>query len=50
MPNLPYAQLAGTLEKMLEKIKKAQVPEKFSADFVSTKLSMKWLSPRILNN
>jgi len=41
MENLPYAQLASTLEKMLEKIKEASVPEKFSQDFVSTKLAMK---------
>tara|TARA_R110002020_G_scaffold436159_1_gene646358 strand:+ start:135 stop:782 length:648 start_codon:yes stop_codon:yes gene_type:complete len=41
MKNLPYAQQVGTLEKMLEKIKTASVPEKFSQDFVSTKLSMK---------
>lgn len=41
MQNLPYAQQAGTLENMLEKIKTASVPEKFSQDFVSTKLSMK---------
>lgn len=39
--NLPYAQAAGTLEKMLDKIKTASVPEKFSSDFVSTKLMMK---------
>ncbi|MFT6300777.1 MAG: hypothetical protein ACJA2R_000794 [Saprospiraceae bacterium] len=41
MENLPYAQLAGTLENMLLKIKTASVPENFSQDFVSTKLSMK---------
>ncbi|MCG8494240.1 MAG: DUF5343 domain-containing protein [Sneathiellales bacterium] len=41
MKNLPYAQQAGTLESMLEKIKTASVPEKFSHDFVSTKLAMK---------
>ena len=38
---LPYAQATGTLEAMLEKIKTASVPEKFSQDFVSTKLMMK---------
>lgn len=46
MANLPYAQAAGTLEKMLAKIKTASVPEKFSADFVSTKLLMKGGSGR----
>jgi hypothetical protein len=46
MENLPYAQLAGTLEKMLFKIKTASVPESFSQDFVSTKLSMKGGTPR----
>ncbi len=46
MANLPYAQAAGTLENMLGKIKTASVPEKFSADFVSTKLMMKGGSAR----
>jgi len=41
MSNLPYVQTAGTIETMLEKIKKASVPDVFSQDFVSTKLSMK---------
>lgn len=41
MGNLPYAQQVGTLETMLEKIKIAAVPDKFSQDFVSTKLAMK---------
>ena len=41
MANLPYVQVTGSLEKMLEKIKTASVPEKFSLDFVSTKLLMK---------
>lgn len=48
MPNLPYAQTTGTLETMLEKIKTASVPEKFSHDFVSTKLSMKGGTPRAI--
>ena len=39
--NLPYVNVTGTLEKMLDKIKTASVPEKFSSDFVSTKLAMK---------
>lgn len=41
MANLPYAQRTSTLEKMLEKIKTASVPVKFTYDFVSTKLMMK---------
>jgi len=39
--NLPYAQQVGTLESMLQKIKVASVPDKFSHDFVSTVLKMK---------
>jgi hypothetical protein len=39
--NLPYSTSTGTLEKLLEKIKTASVPERFTQDFVSTKLSMK---------
>ena len=46
MANLPYVQVAGTLETMLDKIKTASVPEKFSSDFVSTKLSMRGGTPR----
>jgi len=46
MANLPYVQVTGTLEKMLDKIKTASVPERFSQDFVSTKLSMKGGSAR----
>ena len=41
MANLPYAQITNTLETMLDKIKTASVPEKFSQDFVSTKLMMR---------
>lgn len=41
MANLPYVQVTGTLESMLDKIKSASVPEKFSQDFVSTKLLLK---------
>tara|TARA_B110000879_G_C11154608_1_gene506247 strand:+ start:902 stop:1555 length:654 start_codon:yes stop_codon:yes gene_type:complete len=41
MDNLPYVTAAGTLETMLDKIQTASVPEKFSQDFVSTKLAMK---------
>ena len=39
--NLPYSTSVGTLEKMLEKIKTASVPERFTQDFVGTKLLMK---------
>ncbi len=39
--NLPYVTSAGTLEKMLGKITTASVPERFTQDFVSTKLTMK---------
>ncbi len=41
MSNLPYVTATGTLETMLEKIKAASVPDKFSQDFVATKLAMK---------
>lgn len=39
--NLPYSTSVGTLETMLEKIKTASTPERFTQDFVSTKLAMK---------
>lgn len=39
--NLPYVTSIGTLERMLEKITTAAVPERFTQDFVSTKLAMK---------
>lgn len=39
--NLPYATAIGTLVNMLEKIKTASVPDRFTRDFVSTKLQMK---------
>jgi len=48
MSNLPYVQATGTLESMLEKIKSASVPEKFSQDFVSTKLLLKGGSARAI--
>jgi len=44
--NLPYAQRTSTLINMLDKIKTASVPEKFSPDFVSEKLLMKGGSAR----
>ena len=46
MANLPYAQRTATLISMLEKIKTASVPEKFSQDFVAEKLLMKGGTPR----
>ena len=39
--NLPYSTSPGTLEKILEKIKTASEPERFTQDFVGTKLAMK---------
>ena len=39
--NLPYSTSVGTLEKMLEKIKTASTPDRFTQDFVGTKLAMK---------
>lgn len=39
--NLPYSTSVGTLEKILEKIKSASVPERFTQDFLNTKLAMK---------
>lgn len=48
MANLPYVQVIGTLETMLDKIKTASVPGRFSQDFVSTKLSMKGGSSRAI--
>lgn len=39
--NLPYVTSISSLEKMLEKIKTAAVPPRFTQDFVATKLSMK---------
>ena len=44
--NLPYVTTIGTLERMLEKITTAAVPERFTQDFVSTKLAMKGGSAR----
>lgn len=44
--NLPYVTAIGTLEKMLEKITQASVPDRFTQDFVSTKLQMKGGTPR----
>lgn len=39
--NLPYVLRVGTLTKILEKIKTAAVPERFTQDFLDTKLGFK---------
>lgn len=46
--NLPYVPVTGTLEKMLEKISQASVPDRFTQDFVSIKLSMRGGTPRAI--
>lgn len=48
MSNLPYAQTPATLIGMLDKIKTASVPEKFSQDFVAEELLMKGGTPRAI--
>lgn len=44
--NPPYLSGYGTITKALEGLKKASTPEKFSGDFLATKLGMKGGSPR----
>lgn len=39
--NLPYSTSVGTLEKVLEKIKTASVPDRVTQNFIHTKLGMK---------
>lgn len=39
--NLPYSTNVGTMEKVLEKIKAAPAPARYTQDFVKTKLAMK---------
>lgn len=39
--NLPYVSNPGTLKTMLEKIRESILPERFTGDFVETKLKMK---------
>ena len=39
--NLPYVLQPGTLTKILEKIKSASVPQRFTIDFLGTKLGFK---------
>lgn len=46
--NLPYVTSVGTLEKLLEKIKSAVVPERFTQDFLATVLAMKGGRPQSL--
>lgn len=46
MANLPYVTSAGTLTKMLGKIRTAAVPPTFSQDFVERTLLMKGGTPR----
>lgn len=41
MANLPYASSITAFEKVLKQIKVAAVPDKFSQDFVATKLNVK---------
>jgi hypothetical protein len=48
MANLPYVMAVGTLEGLLDKIQSASVPEKFSQDFVATKLLVKGGAGRAL--
>lgn len=45
--NLPYMMAPGTLEKILNKICQASVPETFNADFLGTKLGFKGGSARM---
>ena len=44
--NPPYLAGYGTITKALECLKKAPTPEKFSQDFLATKLGLKGGSPR----
>ena len=44
--NPPYISGYGTIAKALEKVKKAPTPEKFSQEFLATKLGLKGGSPK----
>ena len=44
--NPPYLAGYGTITRALERLKKASTPEKFSQDFLATKLALKGGSPR----
>lgn len=46
--NLPYVTIAGTLTKVLGKIKTAAVPERFTQDFLATKLGFKGGPPQTI--
>jgi hypothetical protein len=43
---LPYVPAYGSISKVLDKIKAAGTPDRFTQDFLSTKLGMKGGSPR----
>ncbi len=43
---VPYMAAYGNITKVLEKIKKAATPDKFSQDYLATKLGMKGGSPK----
>ncbi len=45
---LPYVNSTGLISKVLEKIKVAQTPDRFTQDFLGTKLSMKSGSAKAL--
>jgi hypothetical protein len=38
---LPYVSVPGTMVKILNKIKEAQTPDRFTRDFLDTKLGFK---------
>ena len=38
---LPYVVQPGTMLKIFEKVKEAKTPDRFTQDFLSTKLSFK---------
>lgn len=44
--NLPYMNAYGQISKILNKIKKAKTPDRFTYDFLSTKLAVKASSAR----
>lgn len=44
--NPPYLNAYGTITKTLERVKLAPTPEKFSQDFLATKLDLKGGSPK----
>lgn len=42
----PYLTAPGTIKKVLEKVRSASTPERFTADFLSAKLGLKGGTPR----